>query len=235
MKKINVAIFGASGRMGQEMAALMKDSKSLSPALGICKSGKAEHFASMAKNLNSKDFKAVDVMIDFSTAEAFSEVVQFAIENQIPLVSGTTGIGESEKKLLQKAAKAIPVLWAPNMSLGVATLEKALEALSALAHFDFQIEETHHRHKKDKPSGTALLLQRKLETVVGRKLPEPLALRGGGVFGVHQVQVMGDSETLTFEHRALNRKVFAEGALTAAQWIVKQKKGLYTLQDLLKT
>jgi len=235
MKKVNVAIFGASGRMGQEMAAIMRQSKSLSPVLGICRSGKAENFLKVAKKLDKKDFKEVDVIIDFSIAEAFSEILNFAVENKLPLVSGTTGLTEKLQKSLVSAAQVIPVLWAPNMSLGVATLEKALEALSALPHFDFQIEETHHRHKKDKPSGTALLLQRKLEKVLGRKLPEPLALRGGGVFGVHQVQVMGDNETLTFEHRALNRKLFAEGALTAAHWLAKKKKGLYTLQDLLNS
>lgn len=234
MKKISVAVFGASGRMGQEMAALMAQSQNLSPALGVCKEGKAEHFHKVVKKLDEKDFKNIDVIIDFSIADAFQEILEFSVKNKIPFVSGTTGINDKAQKSLQLAGKSIPVLWAPNMSLGVATLEKALEALAALPHFDFQIEETHHRHKKDKPSGTALLLQRKLEKVLGRKLPEPLALRGGGVFGVHQVQVMGDNETLTFEHRALNRKLFAEGALTAARWLTGQKKGLYTLQDVLK-
>ncbi|MEZ0392665.1 MAG: 4-hydroxy-tetrahydrodipicolinate reductase [Pseudobdellovibrionaceae bacterium] len=234
MKKMRVAVFGASGRMGQEIAHLVSESSTMVPALGISKDGKAPHFLKAGKKLDAKDFKEIDVLIDFSSAEIFQSAVAFAIENKIPLISGTTGISEKDFKVLKKAQESIPVLWAPNMSLGVATLVKALEALTAISNYDFQIEETHHRHKKDKPSGTALLLQQKLESVVGRKLPDPLALRGGGVFGVHQVQIMGESETLTFEHRALNRRLFAEGALIAAQWLVKQKKGLYTLQDVLK-
>lgn len=235
MKKLNVAVFGASGRMGQEIQALMQDSKNFNSALGISLDGKAPGFAKAAGKLDPKDFSKVDVMIDFSIAGSFSKVLQFAVANGIPLVSGTTGISEKDKKELAKAARKIPVLWAPNMSLGVATLQKALEAFAALKHFDFQIEETHHRHKKDAPSGTALLLQKKMQEVLGRELPEPLALRGGGVFGVHQVHAMGDNETLVFEHRALNRKLFAEGALAAARWLATQKKGLYTLQDLLET
>jgi 4-hydroxy-tetrahydrodipicolinate reductase len=182
-----------------------------------------------------KDFQEIDVVIDFATAESFSSILSFCASQGIALVSGTTGISESDKKKIAQVSKKIPVLWAPNMSLGVATLERALEALAAIKNFDFQIEETHHRHKKDAPSGTALLLQRKLEKVLGRKLPEPLALRGGGVFGVHQVHALGDNETLMFEHRALNRKLFAEGALVAARWLVNQKRGLYTLQDVLKS
>ncbi len=235
MKKLNIAVFGASGRMGQEIRQLLGESKSLTPALGISSKGGAEGFQKTAKKLEAKDFKKIDVLIDFSIADSFSQVVQFAAENNLPLVSGTTGISEADKKLMSKAAQKIPLLWAPNMSLGIATLEKALSALAALKHFDFQIEETHHIHKKDSPSGTALLLQKKLQDVVGRSLPKPLAMRGGGVFGVHQVHVLGQNETLVFEHRALNRKLFAEGAVIAAQWLSSRKKGLYTLQDILET
>lgn len=233
MKKINIAVFGASGRMGQELALLMKDSAHYSPALGICKSGKAEYFKTTTSELDAKDFKNIDVLIDFSTADAFSKVLSFATRNRIPLVSGTTGVSPRDLRKIDSAKSTIPVLWAPNMSLGVATLVKALESLAAIPHFDFQIEETHHRHKKDRPSGTALQLQKELESVLKRKLPEPLALRGGGVFGVHQVHAFGENETLVFEHRALSRKLFAEGALYAAQWIAKKKKGSFSMRDVL--
>lgn len=234
MTKIKVAVFGASGRMGQEIAALMAQSDRFSPALGISRKGQAENFLKSVKKLDRKDFKNIDVIVDFSVAASFPEILKFATENKIPIVSGTTGLSGNSQKMIQQSGKAIPVLWSPNMSLGIAALEKALDALVVLSHFDFQIEETHHKGKKDRPSGTALLLQRRLEKVLKRKLPEPLAIRGGGVFGVHQIQVLGDSETLTFEHRALNRRIFAEGALVAAQWLIKKKKGLYCLQDVLK-
>lgn len=223
MKKLKVAVFGSTGRMGQEVLALIRESKDMTVVAEI--NGKTD-----LKKLKLQD---VDAMIDFSVAAAFSTALKVAVDHGLPLVSGTTGISAADQKNLAAAAKKIPVLWAPNMSLGVATLTKALEVFSALSHFDFQIEETHHRHKKDKPSGTALHLQKKLEAVLGRKLPEPFALRGGGVFGLHQVHAMGDNETLIFEHRALNRKLFADGALKAAQWLAKKKKGLYELADIL--
>ncbi len=223
MKKIKVAVFGSSGRMGQEVLGLIKESKHLVLAAELNRSTKVD----------SKKLAEADVLIDFSVAAAFSKALQIAVDHQLPFVSGTTGLSSADQKALTLAAKKIPILWAPNMSLGVATLTKALEVFSALSHFDFQIEETHHRHKKDKPSGTALHLQKKLESVLKRSLPEPLALRGGGVFGLHQVHAMGDNETLIFEHRALNRKLFADGALQAAAWLVNQKKGLFELKDIL--
>jgi 4-hydroxy-tetrahydrodipicolinate reductase len=233
MKKIRLAVFGASGRMGYEITQLILNSKTFSPALGIIRGREADGYLKTTNKLEAKDFKDIDVLIDFSVAEAFSEVLKFAVQNGIPLVSGTTGLSEKDLKALEMAKKKIPVIWAPNMSLGVATLERALEAFRSLEHFDFQIEETHHRNKKDSPSGTAKLLQKKMESVLKRPLPPALAIRGGGVFGVHQVHAMGENETLTFEHRALNRKLFAEGALVAAKWLAGRQKGLYTLQDVL--
>jgi 4-hydroxy-tetrahydrodipicolinate reductase len=223
MKKLKVAVFGSSGRMGQEVLALARESQAISIVAEI----------NSKTDLKKLKLKEADVLIDFSVAPAFPKALRIAIDHKLPLVSGTTGISASDQKSLAAAAKKIPVLWAPNMSLGVATLTKALEVFSALSHFDFQIEETHHRHKKDKPSGTALHLQKKLQSVVKRDLPEPLALRGGGVFGLHQVHAMGDNETLIFEHRALNRKLFADGALKAAQWLARQKNGLFELADIL--
>jgi len=223
MKKLKVAIFGSSGRMGQEVLSLVKESEDMIVAAELNRSHKVD----------KKTLQAADVLIDFSVAPAFSKALQIAVEHKLPFVSGTTGLSSADQKRLSEASKLIPILWAPNMSLGVATLTKALEVFAALSHFDFQIEETHHRHKKDKPSGTALHLQKKMESVLKRKLPEPLALRGGGVFGLHQVHAMGDNETLIFEHRALNRKLFADGALQAARWLVKQKKGVFELTDIL--
>lgn len=233
MKKLNIAVFGASGRMGQELGNLMKDSLHFSPALGICSSGQADHFIKVTSDLDPNELADIDVMIDFSNAEAFQEALSLAVKGKTPFVSGTTGISNQDFKRIQVAQAKIPILWAPNMSLGIAALVQALESLKAISHFDFQIEETHHRHKKDRPSGTALQLQQKLENVLDRKLPEPLALRGGGVFGVHQVHALGENETLVFEHRALNRQLFAEGALFAARWLARKKKGLFSMQDVL--
>ena len=119
------------------------------------------------------------------------------------------------------------------MSLGVAVLTEALEVFSKISQYDFQIEEFHHNRKKDRPSGTAKSLQEKLEHSVGRKLPEPVSIRGGGIFGVHKVHAMAEEEHLVFEHIALNRAVFARGAVEAAQWLCSKKKGFYSMRDVL--
>lgn len=183
---------------------------------------------------DAKKCAQVDVWIDFSTPEALAEVLKKAAEYKKPVVCGTTGFSKKEKNLLASYSKKIPVLWSSNMSLGVAVLNEAIKSMAAISHFDFQIEEIHHNRKKDKPSGTAITLQENLEKVVNKKLPETLAIRGGGVFGVHKVYAMSDEEVLVFEHSALNRAVFARGAVKAAGWLVRQKKpGLYQMKDVL--
>lgn len=233
MSKIKVAVVGANGRMGQEIAHFLNQQKSAEACLGIVRKGKAENFKKSANQLNEKDFKDIDVIIDFSSLEMMNEVIEFAQKNKISLVSGVTGISSKEEKILKKASSFIPVLWAPNMSLGIAALVKAMESLQVIKNFDFQIEEMHHNKKKDSPSGTALFLQKEMEKAVGKKCPDPVAIRGGGIFGVHKVYAMSDNEVICFEHSALNRRLFAEGAVFAALWLSKKSKGLYRMQDLI--
>ncbi len=233
MKKINVAVLGANGRMGVEISHLLFTSKDFSAALAYSRHNSVEGYKQSTKSLDKKKFKNIDVIIDFTQPEFFSEALSLAAELKIPIVSGTTGIGSEQQKKIKMASKKTAVLWAPNMSLGVAVLSKALGVFTKLKGFDFQIEEFHHKHKKDKPSGTALFLQKKLDEVVGQKNPEPLAIRGGGIFGVHKVYALSDCETIEFTHSALNRTVFAQGALTAARWIVGKKPGNYAMRDVL--
>lgn len=223
MKKIKIGLLGATGRMGQEIARLLEDTKGVQLILSVGSKTKVD----------SDKAQSVDVWIDFSTPEVLEKALQTAVKNKQAYVCGTTGLSEKQKKSLEKAGKQIPVLWSPNMSLGVAVLNEALKVLGGLPRFDFQIEEIHHIHKKDKPSGTALTLQQNLEKAVGRKLPEPLSIRGGGVFGVHKIFALSPEEVITFEHTALNRTVFARGAVQAAQWIAEQKPGFYTMKDCL--
>ena len=129
----------------------------------------------------------------------------------------------------------IPVFWASNFSIGVALVTEMLNVFSKHNEFDFQIEELHHRHKRDRPSGTAKSLQKALQKVVLKDLPEPVSIRGGEIFGIHKVWAMGASENITIEHTALNRSVFAEGAVRAAVWLAEQKSGNYTMRDLLRS
>ena len=230
--RLQVAVIGANGRMGQEIQKILVQSPDCAPFLGIVIEEAATGFSKTGHDLDSEHLSAADVWIDFSTLEGFSKVVKAAVRARKPLVSGVTGISDSHQRELKAAGKTIPVLWSPNLSFGIAALKKALAIAKELHDFDFQIEELHHRHKKDKPSGTALYLQAELVKHAPKEVPEPLAIRGGGIFGVHKVWMMSEEETLCLEHQALNRAVFAKGAVRAAVWLAKQKKGLYTMDDL---
>ena len=228
---LKIGVFGSGGRMGQEILSVIKEvtGENAFLALDFKKQNVAAH--SIVSDFKNPLCLQVQVWIDFSSAEGFSEIYQFCKKNKVALVSGTTGL--SKVQLKEMDSPAFPLLWSPNMSLGINVLLKALNSLESIEGFDFQIEEFHHRYKKDKPSGTAILLQNQLEKVVGKKLEKPLSIRGGGIFGIHKVWAMSDDETITFEHQVLNRRVFAKGAVKAAQWLTKQKNGLYSLQDLL--
>lgn len=217
-----LAIIGSTGRMGQEIAALAP-SLGFDVTIGVSKSSP----------LAGAQPGACDVVIDFSLPEAIEEVIAWCVKYRKPLVSGVTGLSEAQKKAYQKAGEQIPVLWAPNMSLGIAVMARLLTNLKKLEGFDFQIEELHHSMKRDKPSGTAVFLQEKLESAVGKPCPEPLAIRGGGIFGIHRVWAMGAEEVITLEHTAMNRRVFARGALKAADWLVNQPAGIYRMDDVL--
>lgn len=177
----------------------------------------------------------VDLVIDFSLPHLTVDVVGWCLNHKKPLVSGVTGITEEQRALLASAGAQIPVLWAPNMSLGVAVMARMLSAFSLLEGFEFQLEELHHKHKKDRPSGTALFLQERLHEAVGKVLPDPVAIRGGGIFGIHRIWAMGEEETITLEHTAMNRRVFARGALKAADWLLSKSPGLYRMDDVLGT
>lgn len=223
MKKLKVGVVGAGGRMGKEIIAVLEQNSACDVFYPLLRNDK----------IDAKRAAQVDVWIDFTSPDALSDVLKMAAKNKTAVVCGTTGFSKKEKSLLQKYSKHIPLLWSSNMSMGVAVLNEALKALSAISHFDFQVEEIHHNRKKDRPSGTAITIQENLEKAVGKKLPDALAIRGGGVFGVHKIFAMSDEEVLTFEHTALNRTVFAKGAVQAAQWLSKQKPGLYSIRDVL--
>lgn len=230
--KTRLAVVGFSGRMGREIASLVEESE-FEVIAGISR-GKTNQSIAVYERIDLLPAKNVDVVIDFSLPALAEQVAAFCAENKLPLVSGVTGLEKNQRESLEKAARETAVLWAPNMSLGVAVLARALKNFNALAgDFEFQIEEVHHKRKKDRPSGTALFLQEKLSRAVGHQPPEPLAIRGGGVFGLHRVWALGEEETLTFEHNALNRRVFARGALKAASWIRKKPAGLYSMDDVL--
>ncbi|MCB9027357.1 MAG: 4-hydroxy-tetrahydrodipicolinate reductase [Bdellovibrionaceae bacterium] len=221
-----VVVVGANGRMGQEIISALENSK-LEFGAGVDTVGDWKSYEELDPN-------KVAVVIDFSSPASFVKACEWCLNNQKPMVSGTTGITEKEKQAFHHLAQSQAAIWSANMSLGVNFLAELIKKLKFLEEdFDFQIEEFHHRHKIDKPSGTALLLQKSLQSELKKTLPEPLSIRGGGIFGIHRVYAMSEEETISIEHVALNRQVFAKGAVKAAEWIVNKKAGNYSMKDVL--
>lgn len=231
MNKTRIAVVGSSGRMGAEIVTLARADERFVFTAGVART-RVSHIDTIHAKVDELKKEDIDVVIDFSLPEGFKSALHWSVKNEKPFVSGTTGISDHDKFLLKEASEKIPVLWSPNMSLGVAVLNRALKNLPKLEDFEFQVEEFHHSKKKDRPSGTALLLQQTLEEKY-KDLPEPLSIRGGGIFGIHRVHLMSQEETLCFEHQALNRAVFARGALLASRWIHNKGPGLYNMQDVL--
>jgi 4-hydroxy-tetrahydrodipicolinate reductase len=222
MNRVRLAVVGAKGKMGRALKDVVTSSEQFTTAAEI----------DYDNSLETLTAKMVDAVVDFSSPDNLKYVLAWCAENKKPVVVGTTGFADSPHGLLQEAASAVPVLWSANMSLGIAFVQQAIRHFSLLKDFDFQIEEVHHSKKKDAPSGTAVVLQRQLSTVIGRQLPPVLSVRAGQVYGIHRLQAFGPEEMITIEHQALNRHVFARGALTALTWLLQQKPGLYSTLDI---
>lgn len=182
--------------------------------------------------------RASDVLIDFSLPEANEAVIAAALEHQVPLVCGVSGLSESQVQALATAARSIPVVYDRNMSLGVAVLENLVrEAARTLGEqFEVRIHETHHVHKVDAPSGTALKLGEAIASIRGGG-PDSIEYeseRRGEVPGDHEVVLSSPTERLILAHSVTTRQVFADGALHAARWIVGKSPGLFTMHDVLE-
>jgi len=233
---VRLLIHGATGRMGQAL-------------LRLCAAGEAEGCSVVAAVSRRPAQRVVDgvpqfaaselagvpdfdVAIDFSLPEGFDALVALCRQRRAALVSGTTGLSDAQRQALDAAAAEVPVLWAANFSLGVAVLEELVErAAAALAGWDCDIVETHHVHKKDAPSGTALALG--AAAGQGGAQARYASLRAGDVVGEHLVQFTGAGERVELVHRATNRDVFARGALHAASRLPARGPGRWRLRDLL--
>ncbi|HET7175193.1 MAG TPA: 4-hydroxy-tetrahydrodipicolinate reductase [Gammaproteobacteria bacterium] len=251
---VRVALLGAGGRMGAAVleAASGRHDVKLTAVLVRADSPLAGQ-ESLGLRYSS-DLKAAvegcDVLLDFSTPESTSQALKACLAAKKPLVTGVTGMDAGLKAELQAAGKSIPVLAAPNMSLGVALLTRMAEQAAKVlgAEFDVEIHEAHHKHKKDAPSGTALALG---ETIArARGIPAPgkdhdrgglrapgsigfSVVRAGDIVGEHTVLFAGAGERLELSHRAQSRLGFAQGALVAARWIAGRPAGVYQLADTL--
>jgi 4-hydroxy-tetrahydrodipicolinate reductase len=222
---VRVLLVGAAGRMGRAIVDLAKNDPKIQIA-AQCDHGDAIEPA-MAKS---------DVTIDFSHADAIDEICRATREHRQPLVIGTTGHSPGQRQKIERAAKEIPIVLAANFSVGVNVLfalaRKAAELLGS--EFEIEIVETHHRMKKDAPSGTAKTLAEILQKTrkVDREVPIQ-SIREGDVVGEHTVIFNGPGERVELTHRAANREIFGGGALRAARWIVGRSPGLYTMQNVL--
>jgi 4-hydroxy-tetrahydrodipicolinate reductase len=260
---MRLAIHGVTGRMGQAVTRIAA-SEGISIVGAIASSGSAGlgrdageiAGAGAVGTLVTADagsgLLGADVVIDFSQPAALPHLLKLAMHKKIAVVSGTTRLDATGERLLDEAAKIVPVLWAANTSLGVQVLAELVTlAVQKLGlGFDVEIVETHHRAKIDAPSGTAERLRLAVEEARGelhrvagregnvgpRKADEigVLALRGGDVIGDHTIHLLGHGERLELTHRATNRDLFARGALRAARFLHGKPAGRYTMADLLK-
>ncbi len=215
-----VGVFGKDGRMGREIVNLLEQKPNQWRVVGFDKNSTAL-------------LPTADIWIDFSTPAGLAALLAETEASKVPIVSGTTGLGLEEMNGLKLASSARPILWSPNMSLGIAWMKSVLPLLAKLQGFDIQVLDFHHKRKLDSPSGTAKLLQDTLTQSGIETKGDPLAFRLGGIYGVHKVFAVSESEWITIEHSALNRTVFAEGAVLAANWLIQQSPGMYSIESML--
>ena len=220
---IRVLLIGAAGRMGKTLCELAEKDPEIQIA-AQCDLGDSIEPA----------MKNCDVAIDFSQADSIDEICQAAAQYEKSLVIGTTGHSQQQRRTIETTAQSIPVVLASNFSVGVNVLFWLTQKASELLGPDFSpdIVETHHKMKKDVPSGTAKTLAEVLKSV--RKSEVPIqSIREGDVVGEHTVIFSGPGESLELSHRAANRGIFALGALRAAKWIINKPPGLYSMQHVL--
>jgi len=253
-----IAIAGAKGRMGRN---LIKSglSNSHTDIVGVFDISEIEQVFLDEMNLSHEiaktrehSFERADVIIDFTSPKALFAFTESAVASKTGLVIGTTGLEEQHFNLLKQTGNSTKVFYAPNMSFGVNSFFNiARKAASYLKNFDIEIIETHHRYKKDAPSGTAIKLGEEIVEELNlskdqfnfnrqqnqqeRKKDEIgfSSIRGGNIPGEHTVIFHGENESVELTHRAFNREIFADGAIQAAIWLSKQNSGYYTYKDML--
>ena len=220
---VRVMLIGAVGRMGETVRELAQNDPEIQIA-ALCDLGDSIEPA----------MRNCDVAIDFSQADSVDEICRAALQHGKSLVIGTTGHSQQQRKTIEKTAHSVPIVLASNFSVGVNVLfwlaQKATELLGSA--FNPEIVETHHKMKKDAPSGTAKTLAELLKVVRNSEIPIQ-SIREGNVVGEHTVIFAGPEERLELTHRAANRGIFALGALRAAKWIVNKRAGLYSMQNVL--
>jgi len=255
MKKINLAISGCMGRMGQQLIKSLKIKKNFKLISLTENKILNKKISGIRPTTNNEEaFKKTNVIIDFTVPKCTIEILKIASKLKKRVVIGTTGFSKKDEILIKKFARKIPILKAGNMSLGVNLLMYLTEIASKSLGKNFlsKIYEVHHKHKIDYPSGTALMLgkgvadgkNKDLNNLMGKKYLNKKSfpyskkinfnsIRKGEVIGEHQVKFSSGKEIVTLNHESFDRALYSEGALTAAAWLMSKKAGLYSMRDLL--
>ena len=255
MKKINLAISGCMGRMGQQLIKSSKKNKNFKLITLTENWLVNKKFNGVKPELNSdKAFKNTDIIIDFTVPDCTLEILKIASKLKKKVVIGTTGFNKNQENQIKKFSKKIPILKAGNMSIGVNLLMYLTEIASKSLNDEYlsKVFEVHHRHKKDYPSGTALMLgkgiadgkNKNLHRLIGNKFLNKKSfpygkkinfnsIRKGEIIGEHEVKFSSGKEIITLNHEAFDRALYSDGALTAAKWLMKKRPGLYSMRDLL--
>ena len=261
--KPKLTVIGAAGRMGRRILCLATESGDFDVIAAVERQDHPDigKDAGVAAATDRVDIKltnvyptSADIAIDFSEPAAAAGTIDYCLDNDIALVSGTTGLNDKQHKKMESASIKIPIVYATNMSVGMNVLFKLVGQLALLLgdEYDIEIIEQHHRFKKDAPSGTALTLAESIHSATGRDWPGGLthgrsgldtlrkkgtigihAIRAGDITGIHSVMFGTLGETLTVSHTAHSRDTFARGALRAAKWLVDKGPGLYSMADVL--
>ena len=255
MNKIKLTITGCLGRMGQQLIKSSKNSKNFKLVSLTENRIINKKICGLRPQLNSVSaFKNANVIIDFTIPKCTLEVLKIASKLKKKVVIGTTGFSKKEENLIKKYSKRIPILKAGNMSLGINLLMYLTEIASKSLGDNFlsKVFEIHHKHKKDHPSGTALMLGKGIATgknkdfynLMGKKYLNKKtfpyskkinfnSIRKGEVVGNHKVLFSSGKETITLDHEAFDRALYSEGALTAVKWLMGKKPGLYSMRNVL--
>ena len=235
-ESIKLIIFGASGRMGRALLRIAASDHRFELVAGVVGRNvlPIEGVSCPLFAIHQLDeLPKFDIAIDFSQPEAFETILQICKTHPAALVSGTTGLNDQQKKYMAETSKEIPVLWASNFSIGVAVLnDLTRRAANALKEWSVEITETHHVHKKDAPSGTALTLGQSAEQNTGQAA-KYTSHREGEVIGDHTVKFCGPGEFIELRHNALDRDIFVRGALEAANRLREKSPGLYQFSELI--
>ena len=240
---INIVLCGASGRLGMEFLKETKNYPSInlmeciSSKNNVNVGKKFSEFTDLDFELTLKDSLAetevADVLMDMSSPQFFEEIVKYCKSKKVPLILASTGHSEEQIDILRELSQIVPIMHAPNLSVGINLVKKILNfyPLDDLAN-SIEIIETHHKNKLDSPSGTAIELRNLIESKNSEVKVSVKSIRDEDSVGIHTIKLNMANETIEITHRANSRKIFAQGAITAVHWIKTQKPGLYSLGNI---